>query len=241
MIGTYSPRPNRAYRAARRLFALVAALLFRVRVMGMENLPICADGTPAGGWICCGLPHRNWVEPLLMMCLLPAEPRLAILADGRTATGSWWRRRLVGIVGGVIPIRGRGSPRDFAGYADEVRRVTAAGAVFVIFPEVGRPSRPPALRRLSAGVGHFAKAAGAATVPVIFGGTHELYIRRRLEVRVLPALEPPDAGPEGVDAWLAELQETAGRGAAEAHQAAEADPPRFKLGRWLTGPYPRAE
>lgn len=241
MVASCAPRPKFARRVYRRLFALIGWLLFRVQVSGLENLPLGSDGRPMGGWICCGLPHRTWVEPFLMLSLLPAEPYPVIMADGRTATGSWWRRLLAGMVVEVIPIRGRGSPRDFAGYSDAVRRVIAADAVFVIFPEVGSPSRPPAFRRLSAGIGHFATATGAATVPIVFGGTHELYFRRRIEVRVLPALDPPDEGLESIDFWLAELQEKAEKAAADAHDAAEANSPWLKLGRWLTGPYPSAD
>ena len=242
MIGSYSTRPNIAYRVLRMLFILVGRLLFRVRATGLEFLPVGSDGRPTGGWICCGLPHRNWVEPFLMMSLLPAEPRPVILADGRTATGSWWRRLLVRVTGGgVIPIRGRGEARDFEAYAEEAKRVISAGAVFVIFAEVGPPSRPSALRRLSASVAHFAMATGAMTVPVVFGGTHELYLRRRIEVRVLPALDPPGAGVESLDAWMVELRQKAEESSAEAHVAAEARAPRRKVWRWLTGPYPRAE
>jgi 1-acyl-sn-glycerol-3-phosphate acyltransferase len=213
-------------------------------VKGLENLPAHPDGTPAGGWICCGLPHRNWVEPVLITCLLPAEPRPVILADGRTAGGSWWRRLLIRIIGGgVIAVRGRGAASDFTLYTESVRDAIHTGAVFLIFPEVGPPSRPPALRRVSPGVAHFARATGALTVTVVFGGTEELYLRRRIEVRVLPPISPPsrDADRDALAVWLAELRAQAEAVASEAHSVAESAPPQRKTWRWLTGPYPRSD
>ena len=216
----------------------------QVRVKGLENLPANPDGTPAGTWICCGVPHRNWVEPVLIICLLPAEPRPVIIADGRTAGGSWWRRLLVRIIGGgVIAIRGRGAAGDFTHYTESVRDAIGAGAVLLIFPEVGPPSRPPALRRLSPGVAHFARATGAPTVTVVFGGTQELYLRRRIEVRVLPPVAAPsrDSDLGALAAWLAGLRAQSEAAASEAHGIAESAPPRRKIWRWLTGRYPRSD
>lgn len=228
----------------RRLFVLLARVLFRVRVSGRENLPANPGGTPAGGWICCGLPHRNWVEPFLIISLLPAEARPVILADGRTAGGSWWRRLLVRIIGGgVIAVRGRGAAADLTLYTESIRDAIDAGAVFLIFPEVGLPSRPPALRRVSPGVAHFARATGAPTVVVVFGGTDELYLRRRIEVRVLPPISPPrrDSDRDGLAGWFAELRAQAQAVASELHSVAESASSRRKIWRWLTGPYPRSD
>lgn len=242
LIGRATDRPGLLYRFFRLLFAVCGRLLFRVEVHGLENLPRGLDGRPAGGWICCGLPHRTWAEPLVLMFALPARPRIVMLGEGPTIFRSAWQAFLIRRVGGVIPVwRGSGAS-GFEEVVAAVRQVVAAGAVFAIFPEVGPPARPPEFRRLSPGVARMAQHAGAPIVPVVFGGTHELYLRRRIVMHILPAIEPPaESGRAAALALMSELLERTSPAAAEAHRAAEADPPRLRIGRWLTGPFPRAD
>jgi 1-acyl-sn-glycerol-3-phosphate acyltransferase len=244
VIGSPSPRPGVAYQLLRAAFALVGRLLFRIRVSGLENLPRTPDGRPAGGWICCGLPHRTWVEPFILLFVLPARPRLVMLADGRTVAGSWWRRLLTGRLGGVIPVSPASSRAAFGGHVEAARQAIRGGAVFGLFPEVGPPIAPPDLRRLSPGIAHFALATGAPVVPVVFGGTHELFLRRRIEVRVMPRLEPP-VGSTAEGAAVAQLMAQLGQSVepviAAAHRAAEPPAGTRQIWRWLTGPYPRPD
>ncbi|MDQ3938494.1 MAG: hypothetical protein M3253_07415, partial [Chloroflexota bacterium] len=131
-----------------------------------------------------------------------------------------------------------------------------AGAIFGLFPEVGRAARPPELRRLSSSVAYFAVRTGAPIVPLVFGGTHELYLRRRIVVEVLPPIQPSPAASatgrrrasaaaherEAAESMIAELRARVEPVAAAAHLAAE-PPPRMRklLRRWLTGPYPQAD
>lgn len=246
LIGGASPRPSWLYRFLRRFFGLVVALLFDVRVDGHHNLPATNSGRPAGGWICVGLPHRTWVEFFVFLAVLPAEPRLIMLGDGRTMFGSAWRRALMRRVGGVVPVWRGGGAEQFEAHVDAARRTIAAGAVFGLFPEVGRAARPPALRRVSTGVAYFALRSGAPIVPIIFGGTHELYLRRRIEVRVLPPielpLEPPAPGTgaekAAADRLMGDLLERVVAEAVAAHEAAEPALGTRRIARWLTGPYP---
>ena len=243
LIGRPSADPNLAYRLVRLACGLAGRLLFRIRVTGLENLPLAAGGQVRGGWICCGLPHRSWVEPFALLFVLPARPRLVMLADGPTVWRSWWRRLLVSLVGGVVPVWPASAGSAFRTHVAASQGVIRAGAVLCLFPEVGPPARPPALRRLSAGVAHFARRTRAPVVPVVFGGTHELFLRRRIEVRIMPPIEPPPAtcGRDALAAWMARLRESAAPAAVAAHQAAELGPARRKRWRWLTGPFPRAD
>jgi 1-acyl-sn-glycerol-3-phosphate acyltransferase len=245
LVGSASPRPSLLYRSLRRLFALVVGTLFRVEVEDTANLPR-ERGQPTGGWIACGMPHRTWVEFFIFLAVLPAEPRLIMLGDGPTIFGSAWRRALMRRVGGVVPIwRGSGT-RAFEAHIDAAQQAIAAGAVFGLFPEVGRAARPPALRKVSSSVAYFALRTGAPIVPFVFGGTHELFWRRRIIVRILPAIEPPQPAPApgttneraAVSALMVRLRATVEPEVADAHQRAEPPPGARKLARWLTGPYP---
>jgi 1-acyl-sn-glycerol-3-phosphate acyltransferase len=212
----------------------LARVLFDVHVAGCENMP-------ASGAIVAGLPHRNWVEPFLIVAFLPPRRRLAIVAEGRTVSRSWWRRLVVRLAGGVIAIAARAGMSSFERIARAVTDTVAAGAAVLIFPESGPPSRPPEFRRLSPGVAHLAARSGASVTPIVLGGTHELYLRRRIVVRVLAPLDPPAGTTRpAVAAFMANLETKAQAAAVEVHQAAESGGPRWKVGRWLIGNYPRA-
>jgi 1-acyl-sn-glycerol-3-phosphate acyltransferase len=250
LVGRPTARPSLGYRLFRALFR-VAARLFQVEIEGLENLPRDGRGRPRGGWICAGLPHRTWLEPLLLVALLPARPRLTMMADAPTAVGSWWRRLLVGWVGGVvlIPRRARGGLLGFAGHVEGIRQALDAETVFSIFPEVGRLTRPPELRQVSVGVAYFALRTGAPIVPIVFGGTHDLFLRRPIRVRVLPAIHPPTPAPTpespqeraAAGQLLGELLEHVRPVAAELHAAAEPPPGTSKRMRWLQAGFPRVD
>src|SRR5687768_9996942 len=193
----------------------------------MENLPRTPDGRLAGAWICAGVPHRNWAEPFVLFWALPARPRLVAVADGPAVSRSPLRRLVINLAGGVVAVWPRGSAREFERHLVAVQQVIDAGAVLLIFPEKGPPARAPGLRRLSPSVAHFAQRTGAPIVPVVLGGTDELYLRRRIEVRILPALDPPrpDAGRAGIAEFMDRFGALIASAAVDAHQRAEADAP----------------
>jgi 1-acyl-sn-glycerol-3-phosphate acyltransferase len=230
-----STRPPLLYRLTRLICGLAGRLLFDARLTGTPPL--------GGGWIASGLPHRNWVEPFLMLYLLPATPRLVVLGSGQAAMRSPWRRWLVRRIGGVVPVWPGARAAEFTRHLAAAKGALEAGAVFVIFPETGAASRPGELRRLSGSVAQFARHTSAPVVPIVFGGTHELWLRRRIEVRVLPPIEPPPADAEraALAAWMDEFRRACAAGAADAHEAAESAAARWRIGRWLTGHYPRTQ
>lgn len=250
LVGDPGPAPSRMYLLVRLACRVVARSLFRVTVSGFDNLPRDRDGRRVGGWICCGVPHRTWIEPLLLIALLPAAPRLVMLGDGPTMFRSRWRRLLATRVGGVVPVWGGAGAGSFAAHVAGAREAIAAGSVFAMFPEVGPPQRPPRLRRLSPGLAYVALRVDAPVVPVVFGGTDELFLGRRIDVRVLPAIPPAGSGalpragtPEErreAQALIAELTRRLAPVVAEAHSAAEPRAGTRRRLRWLTGPYPRA-
>lgn len=227
-----STPPSIGYLIIRAVCLVLGKILFDVRVEDGANRPL-------PGSILAAVPHRNWVEPLLLLAYLPARPRLAILADRRTVERSRLRRWLVGATGTAVPTSGGGGD----GLASTVRssaEIVAHGAVLAIFPESGPPSQVPQLRRLSAGVALISAYAGAPVVPVVFGGTHEVYFRRRIVIRALPSLSPPqDSSQPTISRFMDTLRATSEAAAAEVHRQAELDGPRWKVGRWLTGRYPR--
>jgi 1-acyl-sn-glycerol-3-phosphate acyltransferase len=239
-------------RLLRRLFGFIGRRLlgFRFELVGSENLPRDDDGRPTGGWIAAGLPHVTWIEPFVMMVLLPPEPRLIWFGDGRVIERSWWRRLVFRRIGGVVPIWPGGGPRAFGSHVEAVQRVVGAGAVFALFPEKGSPAPPGQARPLEPGLGYFALRTRAPVVPIVFGGTDELFLGRRMQMRVLPAAtahelaglaaDAPLPGPgtqderEAARAIAAALHACTADAVAAAHQATEPQPGARRRWRWLT-------
>ncbi len=231
--------------------AVAAALGWRMELRGAEHLPVDRDGMPAGGWIAAGVPHRTWVEPFVLALLLPVEPRLVFLGDARAITRSPVRRLLFRAIGGVVPIWPRGGAAAFRDHVEVASRILASGAVFALFPEIGPPAPVGSARSLSPGIGYIALRTGAPVVPLVLGGTHELYLRRRFVVDVLPALDGRDlaglpASEPAPRPGSREERQAAHRIAAALHErtasavaatwrAAEPRPGAPRRWRWLTG------
>jgi len=223
---------------------------FRPRLIGGSSLPRDPAGRPVGGWIAAGLPHRTWIDPFLVADLLPREPRLVFFGDGRAIYRSWWRRALVGLVGGVIPIWQGGRRGAVEAYLEASGSALAGGSVLVIFPEVGPPAPLGTARPLGLGVAYMALRTGARIVPLAIGGTHELYRGRRLDVRVLPpvawqALAGLGPAADAPEPWSAEerriahavvagLSDLAAPAVASVHEATEPPAGLVKRWTWLT-------
>jgi len=189
LIGEVSQRLGVVFRIAIALCRFLAVVVFglRLELRGAEHLPRNEAGRPTGGWIAVPLPHRRWIDPFLLLLLLPIEPRLVFFADGRVLFKTRFRRLLFRLLGGVVPVWPRGGPKAFWAHIEAAQRVLEAGAVFVIFPEAGPPSEPDRARRIEPGFGYLAMRTGVPLVPIVIGGTGELYRRRRLVLNVLPA------------------------------------------------------
>jgi 1-acyl-sn-glycerol-3-phosphate acyltransferase len=251
LIGAASPRAGIAYRLLRVAWRLVgSALGLRITVEGLDALPRSADGSPAGGWVAAGIPHRTWIDPFLLWVALPVEPRLVFFGDARTMARSPLRRWVIRRVGGILPIPSHGGPRALATHLAAAAEVLRAGAVFCLFPEHGPPAPVDESRPVAAGLGYVSLRGQAPIVPVVLGGNHELYWGRRIVVRILPPLDArelaglaPDAplpAPGTRDERLAAhriasaFRDLVTEPVAAAHRATEPPRGRRKRGRWLT-------
>jgi 1-acyl-sn-glycerol-3-phosphate acyltransferase len=188
VLGELSARPGLVFRLAIGVCRLLARVVFglRLRLEGAEHLPRDPDGRPAGAWVAVPLPHRRWIDPFILLLLLPIEPRIVFFADGRVLSRTRFRRILFRVLGGVVPVWPRGGRQAFAEHIAAARRVLDAGAVFVIFPEAGPPSPPDRARPIQAGFGYLALRTDVALVPMVIAGTGDIYRGRRLVLRVLP-------------------------------------------------------
>ena len=252
LLGRAAAGPGLTYRALRLAWRAVAfGLRVRLALEGAEHLPRDDRGRPIGGWIAAVVPHRTWVDPFVPWILLPARPRFAFFGDARTMARSPLRRFLLRRLGGIIPIPTARDPRTVEVHLKAAREVLRAGAIFMVMPETGPASKVGELRRLGGGLTYVALRNEAPIVPLVLGGNHELYLGRRLILRVLPPLDPrelagipsgapmpaPGSAEERAAARTLTAALAARIGSALPDVHARAEPPAGtpKPGRWLTG------
>lgn len=253
--GAATADPGWTYRILRGAWRLAAtALRLRFEFSGLEHLPQDAAGRPVGGWIAAGLPHRTWIDPFVPWVLLPARPRLTFFGDARTMARSPLRRWLMARLGGVVPIPAAHDARAVPVHLAAAETVLQHGGVFCLFPETGPATPPGTIRRLGAGIGYIALRNRTPIVPIVLGGTHELYLGRRIVLHVLPPLDPlalagldpsaelPAPGSteerDAVHRLLAGLAEVVAGPVLEAHERAGPGPGARKPGaRRLSGAF----
>jgi 1-acyl-sn-glycerol-3-phosphate acyltransferase len=190
LVGRPSARAGRGYRLLLGAIRAVGrhGLRLRLETVGVEHLPQGRSGDPIGGWIAAGVPHRTWIDPFVIATLLPTEPRLVFLGDGRAIFRSRLRRRIVRAIGGVIPIWPGGRREAVDELVEGARAALDAGAVLCLFPETGPPVPVERARPLGLGIALIALRTGRPIVPLVLGGTHELYLGRRIRLVVLPSV-----------------------------------------------------
>jgi 1-acyl-sn-glycerol-3-phosphate acyltransferase len=224
LLGRPTAEPGITYHLLRFVWRVAAfALRARLVLEGAEHLPRDSRGRPAGGWIAAVVPHRTWIDPFVPWILLPARPRFAFFGDARTMARSPLRRFVMRRLGGVIPIPARADPRTVDLHLAAAREVIEAGANFMLMPEVGPPSKLGELRRIGGGLAYVALRNEAPIVPLVLGGNHEIYVGRKIVLRVLPALDPRDLAGLAPDMPLPEAGSSAERRATRALAAAFAE------------------
>jgi 1-acyl-sn-glycerol-3-phosphate acyltransferase len=177
-------------RAIRGLARVVLSPLFRVRMVGMENVP-------AGGALLAGN-HVSYMDPVLLWSTAPRPVHFMAKAElWSSRILAWFLPRFW-----AFPVR-RGEPdRTAIVHATEV--LTAGGLVGV-FPEGTRAEDPSETREAHGGAAFIALRAGVPVVPMAFVGTERIWPRGarfprlaratiRFGVPIDVAAVAPDAG-----------------------------------------------
>ncbi len=166
------PRAPMWYRLSRRFFHLAARVLFRVTLIGQENVP-------PGNYIVIGN-HLSWIDPFLFMIALPPEPRLYFVGAAQ-AVNRGWKARLIRRFDVMIPFE-RGAAWVGKDMFKKCFEVLRAGAVLGIFPEGTLGQKEGELLPLQRGIGHLVLKAGCPVLPVALSGVRELYLRKPVTV-----------------------------------------------------------
>jgi 1-acyl-sn-glycerol-3-phosphate acyltransferase len=179
-----------------RFISVVARLVlfgifrFRVDIAGRELLP------RTGGYLVVAAAHQGWMDPFLVLCTLPLEPRVWFLGSGPSAFGPRWREALLHRLGGLLPVWRGGVGVEK--HVRAARAVIANGAILAQMPE-GTVSGPVGrIGPFRTGAALIALRTGAPIVLLAMAGTEELYLGRRMAARVLP---PTTAADLLGDAW----------------------------------------
>jgi 1-acyl-sn-glycerol-3-phosphate acyltransferase len=212
------------YRLMRAADRLIIRALFRVRVDGLEAWPEAP--------FCLVLNHHNGWDPLILIGVTPAVPRITWFGPREADFSRGFKNRVMAFFGGVVPFNPEKTTLTSATRA--VRRVFEVKGVLGIFAEGHNGFREAALQPFEDGAVTFATMAGVPIVPCAVSGTTYLWLGKHVTVRfgepiptvgirgaaararlteevrqailaMLPAQEPPLPGKRPLRALLTDL------------------------------------
>jgi acyl-[acyl-carrier-protein]-phospholipid O-acyltransferase / long-chain-fatty-acid--[acyl-carrier-protein] ligase len=137
-----------------RIAWLLAKLLYRLRIFGLEHLPASGPALIVSN-------HVSYVDWLFLMAASPRPIRFVVAKNffSKPIVG-WWLRRVR-----AIPLARRFGPKSLMESLHEVEAALKAGEVVCVFPE-GYPSRNGNLLPFRRGFEQIAQSTALAIVPV---------------------------------------------------------------------------
>ena len=173
------------YRLARIILIPLIRMVFRIEVMGKENIP------PRGGYVIAA-DHHNWLDAPMVVIAFPVAPRINFVADGHFVVARGWAwaimRFLARQIGGVLPlvIHGHADPSTWSA----ANECLARGGNLCIFPEGSYDESERRLMRFHKGFAKLALENGAPVVPISISGTKSLWLRKRVVIAIGEAISP---------------------------------------------------
>jgi 1-acyl-sn-glycerol-3-phosphate acyltransferase len=158
---------------------------FNFEFSGIENVP-------AGeSLIVAAAPHRNWIDPFMVVIALPPGPRVYFLGSAEGMFDTWWKRAVLVALGGVVPVSTEGQLNRQALTAG--LSIMADGNHLGLMPEGwGQEAKPPReIQTIKRGVAFLALHSGCRVLPVGLAGTQELWRGKTLRLRVGPPIDAP--------------------------------------------------
>jgi len=137
---------------------LVTHTVYRVRVIGKENVP------ETGGALLVAN-HVSWIDGILLMVTSSRPIRMLAYADYVND----WKLRWLAKLYGVIPIRDSGGPKELIQSLQSAREAVRNGELVCIFAE-GAITRTGQLQPFNRGLLHIVKGTDAPVVPVYLDG-----------------------------------------------------------------------
>jgi 1-acyl-sn-glycerol-3-phosphate acyltransferase len=201
-------RASLAFRLVRLAALTIFHLMFRFDVQGRSRMPGSAYVLIAN--------HLGWMDAISLLLLFPPEPRIHYLADPTSMMRNRPLWALVRATGGIVPVDR--AQRGNAVLFKHVARCLRRGGVVALFPEGDFGPREGEVLPFKKGFAHFAVEAGVPVLPVALAGMKEVWLGKRLFVRIGEAIsttgrtvdEVHALGQQGVRDLLPEYKEPAG-------------------------------
>lgn len=178
-------------RLIRRLLFLIGRGIFRLdfQFRGLEHIP---RGEPL---IVAAAPHRNWIDPFLIVMAMPSNPRVYFLGSAEGMFDKWWKRGVLTVLGGVIPVSTEGNLNRQG--LETSLAILKADRRLGLFPEGWNQEQQPPdqIQPIRRGVAFLAERSARRVLPVGLAGTQELWRGKTLRLQVGPPLDAlhPDA------------------------------------------------
>lgn len=184
----YTSRLPLRSRLLRGLFALAWRVLFRVRVVGRENLSKHNCLVVAN--------HLSWIDHILLWSILPPEPRLYLVGASQSIS-SPFKAWLLRTFGGIIAFE-RGARWVGKDTLRKPLQALQSGASLLLFPEGNTGPKEGELMPLTRGVGHFILLApeGCPIQPIALSGVQELYWGKPMTVIIGKPFPIRSEGPD---------------------------------------------
>jgi len=209
------------YVLSRLIATAIVRAIFRVRVEGRDRLP-------AGQYLLC-FTHENWVDPFVLMAVLPWRPRLYFFGPKEEDMSTGGRNRLMSWTGNTVPYRP--GKNDLLDATRRVQTVFAAGGVLAIAGEGRIHAHEDEVLPISEGAAYFAMRAHVPIVPLAINGLTWYSVGSRVRIRIGEPIQASGRPTrEAVEALTAETWT-----ALVALVAGYPQPkPPGRFGRWLT-------
>ncbi len=161
------------YRLIRGAVRGLACLMFPLRAVGLERLPMSGPAVLVAN-------HLSWLDPIVLPLALPRKPGFLAMEELWRMPAVSWVMRLYGPL--AIPLRRQTIDTTALRRATEALR---EGAWVIVFPEGGIPPAGE-LRPFHRGAAMLAARTGAPIVPIAIVGTDDALPLGRIVPRRQP-------------------------------------------------------
>lgn len=194
-VKSYAKHP--VYRISRFLVTVVSRTLFRIRVVGLENIPL--DGP-----LIISSNHIHNFDPPILGSVVPRFVHFMAKSElfkGKILGKFMW-------VIGAFPVKRGGQDKGAIKYALSVPK---NGECLVIFPE-GHRSKTGALGQGQPGVAFIARKSGSPIIPVAFIGKYRIFSRLTIRFGHLIQVDERDTNEQVLEILMSSIQKLVDEG-----------------------------